>query len=235
MLLYILRHGDPDYEHDCLTEKGKKQAAALADRLAVHGLDQIYCSPLGRARETAAPTAAKLGLPVTVLDWLSESLAAKRFWVDYADGHGSWVYQQNGANLRVGDDAHFADWKNANGLESLDRDHCFDEISPASDAFLESLGYKREGNIYRIVKPSDERIGVFCHEGRTMTWMPYMLQIPPHVWWAHFAYSHTGITVIEFCNEASGITVPRVLCWSDLSHIYHDGDLPLTYNGYLPI
>ena len=26
MLLYIIRHGDPDYENDCLTKKGKKQA-----------------------------------------------------------------------------------------------------------------------------------------------------------------------------------------------------------------
>ena len=33
MRLLIIRHGDPDYEKDCLTEKGKKEAALLAEYL----------------------------------------------------------------------------------------------------------------------------------------------------------------------------------------------------------
>ena len=41
MLLYIIRHGDPCYNPDSLTEKGKRQAEALARRLAVNGLDKI--------------------------------------------------------------------------------------------------------------------------------------------------------------------------------------------------
>ena len=34
MLLYIVRHGDPIYNPDSLTERGKLQAAALGKRLA---------------------------------------------------------------------------------------------------------------------------------------------------------------------------------------------------------
>ena len=60
MRLYIIRHADPDYEHDTLTEDGHKEAQALAKRLASHGLDRIYCSPLGRAIDTARYTAEPL-------------------------------------------------------------------------------------------------------------------------------------------------------------------------------
>ena len=34
MRILIIRHGDPDYEIDGLTEKGKREAALLAKRLA---------------------------------------------------------------------------------------------------------------------------------------------------------------------------------------------------------
>ena len=30
MRLLFIRHGDPDYEHDTLTEKGRREAALLA-------------------------------------------------------------------------------------------------------------------------------------------------------------------------------------------------------------
>ena len=80
MLLYILRHGDPIYNPDTLTEKGKLQAKALAERLAVHGLDRVYCSPHGRARETAQPTCEKLGLEMQIEDWTAEKYA----WADFA-------------------------------------------------------------------------------------------------------------------------------------------------------
>ena len=34
MKLLLIRHGDPDYERDSLTEKGHKEAALLAERIA---------------------------------------------------------------------------------------------------------------------------------------------------------------------------------------------------------
>ena len=45
-----------------LSDAGEAQAAAVAERLASLKLDAIYSSPLERARETAAPTAAASGL-----------------------------------------------------------------------------------------------------------------------------------------------------------------------------
>ncbi|MBR5896854.1 MAG: histidine phosphatase family protein, partial [Lachnospiraceae bacterium] len=72
MKLYIIRPGEPDYENDCLTATGRKQAEAAAERLKDEGFDEIYSSPNGRAQETAKYTAEKVGLPVTVLDYMHE-------------------------------------------------------------------------------------------------------------------------------------------------------------------
>ena len=72
MRLLIIRHGDPDYEHDTVTEKGAREVELLSERLVKEGITKIYCSPLGRARATAAPTCRKLGLEPTIFDWLQE-------------------------------------------------------------------------------------------------------------------------------------------------------------------
>ena len=57
MRLLLIRHGDPDYIHDTLTEKGEKEAELLADMISrQQHIDSIYVSPLGRARKTASYT-----------------------------------------------------------------------------------------------------------------------------------------------------------------------------------
>ena len=72
MRLIIVRHGDPDYERDSLTEKGWREAAYLADRIARLDVKDFYVSPLGRARDTASLTLEKMGRTATVCPWLRE-------------------------------------------------------------------------------------------------------------------------------------------------------------------
>jgi 2,3-bisphosphoglycerate-dependent phosphoglycerate mutase len=49
-----------------LAELGHRQAARLVDALSQFDVDALYTSPATRARETAAPLADKLGLPLQV-------------------------------------------------------------------------------------------------------------------------------------------------------------------------
>ncbi|HEX7244850.1 MAG TPA: histidine phosphatase family protein, partial [Solirubrobacterales bacterium] len=51
---------------------GLDQATALAEWLAEEKIDAIWCSPMRRAQETAAPLAARLGLEVTVEEGIAE-------------------------------------------------------------------------------------------------------------------------------------------------------------------
>ena len=103
-------------------------------------------------------------------------------------------------------------------------------IRDASDDFLSRHGYARKGCIYEITDPKEERIAVFCHQGFGVTWLSHLLNIPPHIFWAGFDISHSGLTILHFENDPDGKTVPMCLTLSDTSHIYKE-DLPLEYNN----
>ena len=78
---YYLRHGQTEtnayrlvagsLDVD-LTPLGREQAHAAAKVLASAPITHIYSSPLKRARHTAEPIAAELGLPVSIIAELAE-------------------------------------------------------------------------------------------------------------------------------------------------------------------
>ena len=72
MRLIFVRHGEPDYIKDCLTENGKVQAISTAQRLKYENIKAVFSSPMGRARQTASYTAAEHGLDVQILDCMHE-------------------------------------------------------------------------------------------------------------------------------------------------------------------
>ncbi len=86
-ILLLIRHGENDYVKQerlagrlagvHLNETGRRQAMALAERLAASKTKAVYSSPLERAVETAEPIAQTLGLPVIQRPGLVE--------VDYGD------------------------------------------------------------------------------------------------------------------------------------------------------
>ena len=41
MRIIFVRHGEPDYANDCLTEQGRIQAEACAQRLREEGIEEI--------------------------------------------------------------------------------------------------------------------------------------------------------------------------------------------------
>ena len=82
MKLYFVRHGESeanvltmfsnrDLEHE-LTERGRAQAASLAQKLAGHQVTRLFTSPIRRAAQTAEILAATLGVPCEIADALRE-------------------------------------------------------------------------------------------------------------------------------------------------------------------
>ena len=236
MLLYVIRHGDPIYDPDSLTELGHKQAKALAKRLTLHGLDRIYSSPLIRAQQTAQPTCEALGLPCGIEEWASENRAFDAFSAEMESGQFTWCFNQQRTNFMNNETIDREDWYNIPELkgdpERFKRG--YEQLAKDGDEFLARLGYVRDGAIYRIEKPSNEKVALFCHEGISTFWLSHVLSIPPHIFWGIYAVSHTGVTILEFKNYENGLTVPRVLCASDLSHIYGSG-LPYKHKNIIDI
>jgi broad specificity phosphatase PhoE len=79
--ILLARHGETDWNLErrvqghtdrTLNERGRAQALALADELALEPLDAVYSSDLARAHETARIVAEPRGLSVTVLPGLRE-------------------------------------------------------------------------------------------------------------------------------------------------------------------
>jgi probable phosphoglycerate mutase len=72
MRILIIRHAIPDYDHDSITPEGRLEAEALSRIADSLDLGDCYVSPLGRARETAAPVLRAAGKTAVTLPWLRE-------------------------------------------------------------------------------------------------------------------------------------------------------------------
>lgn len=84
MRSYFLRHGEslsnaapgtlalPEAEGDQLSARGEVQARAAAERIGELGIARIVCSPLERARQTAAAVSERIGLEAEIWDWVHE-------------------------------------------------------------------------------------------------------------------------------------------------------------------
>ena len=230
MLLYIIRHGDPDYATDTLTERGKLQAEAVGKRMLAAKIDRIFTSPMGRARETAAPACRMLGLTAQVEDWAAE--IGEELKTTYPDGKRmsltfvpNHLYRENGGISLDFDAAYTHPAVMASGMRDA-----VPRIARDGDAFLERLGYKAEDGNYRILWENTEKVALFCHSAMARAWLSNLLHIPLHMMWSNFLYTHTGVTVLEFRNYASGVTAPRCLCYADMSHLYAEG-LDMIYDN----
>lgn len=85
MRVFLLRHGEscsnaaldvvslPEDEGDRLSPLGERQARTAAERIATElEIARIVCSPMGRARQTAAPLAELTGHEPEIWDWIGE-------------------------------------------------------------------------------------------------------------------------------------------------------------------
>ncbi|MBP5233399.1 MAG: histidine phosphatase family protein [Planctomycetes bacterium] len=226
MLLYVIRHGEPIYDPDMLTERGLAQAEAVGRYFATVGLDRVFSSPNVRARQTAEPTCRALGLEMSIEPWTSEDLAWKDFSLGFPDGSRRWVFAQAPDKFRAGglENAGWDGWLQAPGVEKLQAPQkAYQRIIDASDDFLRRLGYAREGGAYRVERPNDERVALFCHGGFSTFWFAHLLGVPPHIFWSAFTLPHSCISRFFFANFPSGVTVPRCLAMAELPHVYKEG------------
>ena len=225
MLFFYIRHGTPTYSPDALTPLGKRQAEALGKRLAAYGVDKIYSSTSNRAYETAIPTAEMLGKDIEQLDFAKESHA----WLELCaeqDGRKTWAFDiPEYKKLFCRDDVRLLGrkWYTHPVFAETDFGAGMDRIQRESDAFFASLGYEHdlEGNFYRAVKPTNDRIAMFAHQGFGLAFLSCVLDIPYPIFATHFDICHSGMTAIEFAGN--DVVIPRVLQLSSDSHLYKEG------------
>ena len=234
MLFFYIRHGDPIYNPDSLTPLGERQAEAVAKRLALYGIDEIYASTSNRAMQTAQPTAEILKKEVELLDFTNEKYAWREFTAVDSNEKRKWFFQND--NIRqlfhekelrnLGEE-----WYTHPAFEETKAKEGIDRITAASDEFFQKLGYEHIPNsgAYRVIDDNDKRIALFAHQGFGLAFFSCFLDIPYPQFSMHFDMGHTGMTVVEFKNE-NGIAVPKILTLANDSHLYKDG-LPTKYQN----
>ena len=236
MLLFYVRHGDPIYNPDSLTPLGRRQAEAVAHRLALYGVDKIYSSTSIRARETAQPTCEILKKDPVLLDFCHENHAWADLALDEENGQRRWAMDiprfkrafSSGEMLKLG-----SRWYEHPVCEGTRMKEGIDRIARETDALLASLGYEhdRENSFYRAVRPNDDRVALFAHQGFGLAFLSCVLDIPYPLMSTRFDMSHTGMTVIEF-QQSEDFCLPRILSLANDSHLYREG-LPTKYNNRL--
>ena len=236
MLLYLIRHGEPDYVTDTLTREGWNQARLVADRLAESGIDEIHASPMGRARQTAMPTAEKLGLPVIIEPWAYE--LGKDCETLFGDGKLKTISSIPAAYL------HRPEFRKLDSLEGIAQIEGIKEtaiagrfkmLSEGFDALVEKEGYRRNADgLYDVVRPSDRHVALFCHMGMSRVLLAHAMNLPYHLLAASLMGNFTAITILEFKNEGT-VTSPVMLCFGDTGHLFRRGGaLPIHYTVKKP-
>lgn len=229
MKIIFVRHGDPDYVNDYLTEKGFKEAKLLADRLAKLEVRDFYCSPLGRARATAKVTLDRIGREAITYDWLREfpgyiiDEVTNKHRIPWDLMPGDWtkhpmLYDKD-------------EWLYDPIMQTGDVEQVYRNVAFNFDKLLAEYGYVREGNYYRVEKSNSDTIVIFCHLGIQFVILSHLLGISATLLWQGFFVAPTSVTTIVSEERIEGEAYFRCQALGDTSHLYH-GDEPISYSGF---
>lgn len=223
MKLLLIRHGDPDYSIDSLTERGHMEAKLLAERIAPMDIKAYYTSPLGRAKKTAEYTLNKAGRTAEVLDW------AREFTVLIDNGKGgkriAWDMLPEDWT-KVPEYYDKDKWTDVPVMKNADMSSGAAEVYDGLDRLLERHGYRREGSLYRAVSPNEDTIALFCHFGVTCVMLSHLLGVSPMVLWHGTIAAPTSVTRVVTEERREGIASFRMTEFGDISHLYKYNEQP---------
>lgn len=224
MRVLIVRHGDPNYEIDSLTEKGWKEAELLSDRLSRLDVRAFYVSPLGRARDTASLTLKKMEREAVVYDWMRE-FDAEIYKPGMDTLSNSWDWKP--ADWTSEEAYYRRDlWPYTDVMQAGQVKEKYEEVCKGLDKLLADHGYVRENDIYRAENPNRDTIVLFCHFGVGCVMLSHLLGISPMVLWHGFSAAPTSVTILNTEEREKGIAYFRMSTYGDTSHLYAGGEKP---------
>lgn len=231
MKLILIRHGEPDFSIDSLTPKGWREAEYLSERTAGWEITDLYCSPFGRARDTASLTLKKLGRKAVICDWLREidcriqnpmtggQTVAWDMLPVYLDQHPELFDRE--------------EWRRNVDMKAGNLAGYVDYVTEGLDRLLESYGYYREGLRYRTESDTrrDAVVVCFCHFGTICASLSRLLNMEPHQLWQGCYLAPTSVTVLGTEERTEGEAYFRCQVMGDTSHLQIHGE-PVSASGY---
>ncbi|MDO5292008.1 MAG: histidine phosphatase family protein [bacterium] len=225
MRLLIIRHADPDYSIDSLTETGWKEAELLADKMIHIKAKEYYVSPLGRAKDTASCTLNKIGREAIVCEWLKEFPAL----VLRPDSNGvrrcawDWLPEDWAQRPMLLDRDN---WMNVPEYIEAGVGDQYKAVCDQFDKLLKKHGYVRNGLIYQAEESNEDTIVLFCHFGLECVLLSHLLNVSPFVLWHGMCAAPSSVTTVYTEERREGIASFRMQSFGDVSHLYAAGREP---------
>ena len=225
MRILIIRHAEPDYPNNTLTEKGFVEAEYLSERLQNSNITHVYCSPLNRALLTAKPTVEKIGKEVTVHDWLTE-FEGKVFLND--EKRIAWnmlprIWQEEKEIFNI------STFEKSSLYSSGNMPEKYKYVTENFDKLLESHGAKRENIIYKG-KNNNDTIAIFCHFALGMVLASHLTGISPVLLWQTMFLPTSSVTEFVTEERVEGEFVFKCKQMGDTSHLYIKNE-PVSNSG----
>lgn len=238
MRIIYIRHGDPDYIKDSLTDKGIREAKLLSDRIINWQTQQFdfYCSPLGRAQQTASYTLERIGRQAVTYDWLEEfsyfieDPVTGRIGVpwDFMPEYWTEIPQMYDRE----------EWKKTDIYRSNpELLPAYQEVCDGLDRLLEKYGYKRHHNYYMNTNTMNQNadqphntIVIFCHLGITCVMLSHLLGISPALLFHSLYLAPTSVTILNTEERQNNIASFRAQVIGDTMHL-NRGDEPVSAAG----
>ncbi len=213
MKITIIRHADPDYEHNTLTPTGFKEAEALKKHFELNNNATVYASPLNRAKLTAEAISNN----ITICPWLKEfdhliMLPNQNEKVITWDFLPSFYTSQK--DLYNNDK-----YLDTEIFKSGNIKKYYQEVCSSLDELLSQHGYIRENNYYRVEKESEDEIILVCHFGMMSVLMSHLMNIPYVIIANTMCCPPTGITRFVSEERKQGVAHFRCLCFGETPHL----------------
>ena len=224
MKILIIRHCEPDYEIDGLTEKGKTEAELLKNRLVKEDITAAYCSVLGRARLTAKPTLEATGLSCEYCEWLKEFGVApvKLPYLDHEKA--PWDFLPSYLNDNSG--LYSQNWRETDLIKNSNVAAAYEEVCNQFDKVLERHGYKREGSVYRVTRSNHHTLAFFCHFGLGSLLISHLMNCSPFIPLHHTFLPPSSVTTFISEERRGGVAYFRSHSIGDTAHLYAEGEPP---------
>lgn len=251
MHLIFIRHGDPDYANDTVTEKGKREAEILAERISKWNIKDFYCSPMGRAQDTLKPALLKMNRTCETKEWLRE-FNYHFYDFDEKRERGLWDYlprkfygEKKFHNIKK--------WFKYKGMSKYHIQKKYEDLCREFDNLLASYDYNRVSSdvaVYNCLphltleeasidthlladqKKLDDTTLVFvCHLGVMLAIISHLTGISPVNLWQGFFVAPTSVTVLGAEERIPGEVAFRVQTLGDVRHLIEAGE-PGSASGF---
>ena len=227
MKILVIRHGEPDYSKDCLTQNGTLQAKMLAKRLESEDIAAAYTSTMGRARQTAHIALTGRNIPLTEFDWLREFDVRVKD-KDISEPVPVWdLYPKNWTGIAEYYDKELF-YTAADAMQS-DIHKRYLSVCKGLDELLALHGLERRGQIYHAVSGHDKTIALFCHFGATCVITAHLLGISPIVTLQGFSAEPTAIATLCTDDRFGNDVNFRLHGFGDINHLGTAGNGQINY------